>query len=425
MLQAAVLGKPKRIVRNEMENGYTERHFIYQTHLTEPQGKIKSRTARNIRKTVSVLFLSILTWHIVLNGIAQEPSVRFIDVNGGTIAEVPAQLQGEQIYLPVDAVRQVFDPDMADQYNHPRKRLTLKIQDKQIRLQVGNPIIGIDPGGLTRPLPIPPIIIGQQPMLPIAFFTQILPDFYNLEALYNPNLKRVQLRPKGTWTPTLTGNPVNWAIIIDPGHGGTDDRGCESSTGLLEKDIVLALAKQLSSISKEQGIQVYLTRQTDTKKTHFERIQIAKRNQGQLFLSLHCNASFSPHAKGIKIYLNNPKGQLRFPSNVQSALTGQRLKILAQANFLKQSQDFASALQTELNFLTDRPVEITELPLVALSETYMPAVLLELGYLSNVEDLEKLSNSEYIAGVAEAIVRAFQRYISSISLSASTTVSEQ
>ena len=201
--------------------------------------------------------------------------------------------------------------------------------------------------------------------------------------------------------------------------------GCESSTGLFEKDIVLALAKQLSSISEEHGIQVHLTRQTDTKKTHFERIQVAKRNEGQLFLSLHCNASFSPHEKGIKIYLNNPKGQLRFPSNVQSALTGQRLKILAQANFLKQSQDFAHALQTELNFLTETPVKLIELPLVALSETYMPAVLLELGYLSNVEDLAKLSNSEYIAGAAEAIVRAFQRYISSTSPSVSATVSEQ
>ena len=377
------------------------------------------------RVTVSALFFSILTWIIAPNGIAQEPSVRFVDVNGGTIAEVPARLQAEQIYLPVDVVRQVFDPDMTDQYNHPRKRLTLKIKDKQIRLQIGHLIVSIDPSGQTHTLPVPPIILAQQPMLPIAFFTQILPDFYNLEALYNPNLKRVQLRPKGTWTPTETGNSVNWAIIIDPGHGGADDRGCESSTGLFEKDIVLALAKQLSSISKKQGIQVYLTRQTDRKKTHFERIQVAKRNQGQLFLSLHCNASFSPHAKGIKIYLNNPKGQLRFPSNVQSALTGQRLKILAQANFLKQSQDFAHALQTELNFLTETPVEMTELPLIALSEAYMPAVILELGYLSNVEDLEKLSDSEYIANVAQAIVRAFQRHISSINPPVQSTTLEQ
>ena len=400
-----------------MESGYTERNV---KALSLP-----NRTARNIRKTVSVLFLSILACVIAPNSPAQESSVRFIDANGETIAETPAQRQGEQLYLSVDAVRQVFDPAMTDQYNHPRKRLILKTKDQQIRLQIGHPIVGIDPSGLTHTLPTPPIIIAQQPMLPLAFFTQILPDFYNLEALYNPSLQRVQLRPKGTWTPTVIGNSINWAVIIDPGHGGPDDRGCESSTGLLEKDIVLALAKRLQRMSEEQQIKVYLTRQTDTKKTHFERIQVAKRNQGQLFLSLHCNASFSPHEKGIKIYLNNPKGQLRFPSNIQSALTGQRLKILAQANFLKQSQDFAHALQTELNFLTETPVEMTELPLIALSEAYMPAVILELGYLSNVEDLEKLSDSEYIANVAQAIVRAFQRHISSINPPVQSTTLEQ
>ena len=386
---------------------------------------LPNRTARNIRKTVSALFLSVLAWILIPNSPAQENSVRFIDVNGETLAEVPAQLQAEQMYLPVDAVRQVFDPDMTDQYNHPRKRLILKTEDQQIRLQIGHPVVSIDPSGLTHTLPTPPIIIAQQPMLPIAFFTQTLPDFYNLEALYNPSLKRVQLRPKGTWIPTVTGDSVNWAIIIDPGHGGADDRGCESSTGLLEKDIVLTLAKQLQRMSEERGIKIHLTRQTDTKKTHFERIQVAKRNQGQLFLSLHCNASFSPHEKGIKIYLNSPKGQLRFPSNVQSALTGQRLKILAQANFLKQSQDFALALQTELNFLTEIPVKIIELPLVALSDAYMPALVLELGYLSNVEDLEKLSDSEYIADLAQAIVRAFQRHISSINSPVRSTALEQ
>ena len=390
----------------------------------KPQEARTNRHAARVR--VSVLFLSILAWVIALNSPAQENSVRFVDANGETIAETPAQRQGEQIYLFVDAVRQVFDPAMTDQYNHPRKRLILKTKDQQIRLQIGHPTVGIDPNGQTHILPTPPIIIAQQPMLPIAFFTQILPDFYNLEALYNPSLQRIRLRPEGTWTFFAeAGNSTHWAIIIDPGHGGAEDRGCESRTGLLEKDIVLALAKRLQRMSEEQGIKLYLTRQTDTKKTHFERIQVAKRNQGQLFLSLHCNASFSPHEKGIKIYLNNPKGQLRFPSNVQSALTGQRLKILAQANFLKQSQDFAHALQTELNFLTETPVEMTELPLIALSEAYMPAVVLELGYLSNVEDLEKLSDSEYIANVAQAIVRAFQRHISSINPPVQSTALEQ
>lgn len=358
-----------------------------------------------------MLFLGILVFAATLSSIAEEPAVRFIDADGKTIAEVSAQHREEQVYLPVDAVKQVIDPAATHQYNHPQKRLTLEIKGRQIRLQMDKPTVSID-GGQTLTLSTPPIIIAQRPMLPIAFFKQLLPIFNNVDVIYNSNLNRLQIRPKGTWTSVETDNIQNWSIIVDPGHGG-DDQGCEGSTGILEKNIVLALAKQLQRISKQQGVQVYLTRETDTKRTQFERIQVAKQNQGQLFLSLHCNASFSPHEKGIRIYLNNPKGQIRFPSTTKPTLTGQRLKVLTQVNFLKQSHDFARALQTELNFLTETPIQIIDLPLIALSEAYMPAVVLELGYLSNVEDLEKLSNAEYTESVSQAITRALQRYISS------------
>lgn len=374
---------------------------------------------------IGVLFLCVLVFAIALHSIAQVPTVRFIDVNGKTVAEVQAHYQNKRVYLPVDAVKQVIDPAATHQYNHPRQRLTLKTKDRQIRLQMGRPTVSIDPGGQTVTLSTPPIIVAQQPMLPIAFFTELLPILNDVEVIYNSSLNRLQIRPKDTLIPVEINRTQDLIIIVDPGHGGTDDRGCAGSTGVLEKDIVLALAKQLQWTSKQHGIQVHLTRETDTEKTHFERIQVAKQSRGQLFLSLHCNASFSPYHKGIRIYVNNPKGQLRFTSTIKPALTGQRLKILAQADYLKQSKDLAYALQTELNFLTETPIQIIDLPLIALSDAYMPAVILELGYLSNVEDLEKLSNSEYTASVAQAITRALQRYISSINQNTLPTVSEQ
>ena len=386
------------------------------------QERCVNRYTRPVK--IGALFLCVLVFATTLSSIAQAPTVRFIDANGKTVAEVQAQYQNEQVYLPVDAVKQVINPETTHQYNHPRQRLTLKIKDKQIRLQMGRPTVSIDPDGQTVTLSTPPITIGQQPMLPIAFFTQLLPILNNVEVIYNSNLNKLQMRPKNTLLPVETDSAQNLVIIVDPGHGGSDDRGCAGSTGILEKDIVLSLAKQLQWTSKQHGIQVHLTRETDTQKTHFERIQVAKQNRGQLFLSLHCNASFSPHEKGIRIYVNNPKGQLRFPSATKPALTGQRLKILAQADYLKQSKDFAYALQTELNFLTETPIQIIDLPLIALSDAYMPAVVLELGYLSNVEDLEKLSNSEYMVNIAQAITRSLQRYISSINQNTSPTVSE-
>ena len=386
------------------------------TWTKKAQGKYVNRYT--VPSKVGVLFLGILVFAVTLSSIAQESSIRFIDADGKTIAEVPAQHREEQVYLPVGAVKQVIDPATTHQYNHPRKRLTLKIGKSEVRLQMGKSTVNIDSGGQTLMLSTPPILIAQRPMLPIAFFTQLLPILKDVDVIYNTNLNRLQIRPKSTWTPVETDNIQNLAIIVDPGHGG-DDQGCAGSTGILEKNIVLTFAKQLQRTSQQQGIQIYLTRETDTQKTHLERIQVAKHNRGQLFLSLHCNASFSTHEKGIRIYLNNPKGQIRFPSTrrgevTSPLLTGQRLKILTQVNFLKQSYDFARALQTELNFLTETPVQIIDLPLIALSEAYMPAVVLELGYLSNVEDLEKLSNAEYTESVSQAMTRAFQRYITSV-----------
>lgn len=396
------------------------------TNNTACTKKIQERCVNRDAVSVKIgaLFLYILVLAITLKGIAQVPTVRFIDADGKIIAEISAHHQGEQVYLPVDAVKQVIDPRATHQYNHPRKRLTLKTKGRHIRLQMGKSAISIEPDGQTLTLTTPPITLAQQPMLPVNFFIQLLPMLNNVEVIYNSNLNRLQIRPKSTWATAETNNTQNWAIIVDPGHGGPDHGGA-SSTGRLEKNIVLALAKQLQERIKQQGIQVHLTREIDTQKTHFERIQIAKQNQGKLFLSLHCNASFSPHEKGIRIYLNNPKGRIRFPNTTKPALIGQQLKVLAQVNFLKQSQDFAQALQTELNFLTETPIQIIDIPLIALSETYMPAVVLELGYLSNFEDLEKLSNAEYTASVVEAITRALQRYISFINQQTSPTAPEE
>ena len=170
-----------------------------------------------------MLFLGILVFAVTLSSIAQEPSVRFIDADGKTIAEVPARHQAAQVYLSVDAVKQVIDPATTHQYNHPRKRLTLKTKGRQIRLQMGKPTVSINPGGQTLTLSTPPIIIAQQPMLPIDFFKQLLPILNDVDVIYNSSLNRLQIRPKRDWTPVET-DDKNWAIIVDPGHGGGQPR---------------------------------------------------------------------------------------------------------------------------------------------------------------------------------------------------------
>ncbi len=367
-------------------------------------------------------FLVILVLVLAFNGFAQEPSVRFIDVAGKTLAEVPFLLHDERVYLPVDTVKAVFGQESTTQYNLPRKRLTLKIKGRQLRLQMEKSTVSIDGGERRLPLSEPPRVIQGQPMLPIAFFIEVFPELDDVDVLYNPNLRRLRLMPKHISESSEKDASQKWVVIIDPGHGGAGDRGHESNTGIFEKDVALEFAQQCLTASKQQGFQLHLTRDRDTKTTQLERIQIANRHQAQLFISLHCNASFSSKASGIRIYLNNPNGKLRFPKAENLMLTGKRLQTLIQANFLRQSQEFAQILQKELSFLTENPVMIEQLPLIALSKAYMPAVLVELGYLTHTKDLARLSNPEYSREIAKAIVRAVQTYLASIPRESATAV---
>ncbi len=364
-------------------------------------------------KSLSI-FLFILILISVTHGIAQAPTVRFVDGEGETLAEVEFKLHQEIVYLPVETLKTAFDPEMTHEYHRPRKQLILKTKGKELRLRMGNTTVNIDSGKQTFTLPAPPLAIEGQPMLPIHFFRKILEHLDDVEVLYNPNLQRIRIIPKTAWALDISDDTREWTIIIDPGHGGEGDLGCKSQNGLLEKDIVLAAAKEIKKLSEQHQLSIHLTRDQDTEKTLIQRVQTANREQGRLFLSLHCNASFSPNHKGMRLYINNPNGQPRFRTSEMPRFGKKRLNILDQANYLKQSKNFASVLQKELNFLAENPIVITEFPIITLSDVSMPAVLLELGYLSNIDDAKQLSNPDHISELAVAIIRAIQIYSASV-----------
>ncbi len=363
------------------------------------------------------LFLFIVILISVTHGIAQAPTVRFVNSDGETLAEVEFKLHQEIVYLPVETLKTVFDPEMTHEYHRPRKQLILKTKGKELRLRMGNTTVNLDSGKQTFTLAAPPLTIQGQPMLPIHFFRKVLEHLDDVEVLYNPDLQRIRIIPKTTWALDASDDTRGWTIIIDPGHGGEDDLGCESQNGLLEKDIVLAVAKEIKRLSDQHRLLIHLTRDQDGEKTLIQRVQTANRGQGRLFLSLHCNASFSPNHRGMRLYINNPNGQPRFRTSEMPVFGNKRLNILTQANYLKQSKSFANVLQKELNFLAENPIVITEFPIVTLSDVSMPAVLLELGYLSNIDDAKRLSNPDHISELAVAIIRAIQLYSASVNQS--------
>ena len=159
-------------------------------------------------------------------------------------------------------------------------------------------------------------------------------------------------------------------VILDPGHGGTDT-GYLGSTRVAEKDIVLDLAKQIEAIARQNQVKVLLTRDSDFEQRPKERIDIAQKNQGKLFLSLHCNTSFSDRAAGIHLYVSNSVGIIQLdrpPINPrETSQHSATIETISQEEFLTQSRQFATFLQTELESFSPTPILLTEIPLATLS----------------------------------------------------------
>ena len=356
------------------------------------------------------IILSIFVLLYITHGNAQAPTVRFVDNEGNILSEVQYTLHQEKIYIPVEELKHIFKEDISTLYNRPRRQLKIKIKGKELDFSIGKTTVKIKADNQTLTLSVPPLALNRQPMLPINFFTEILPSIDDIEVLYNPNLQRIRFMPKTAWIPDDEQTTQTWTIVLDPGHGGQDDIGCKAQNGLLEKNVVLTVAKEIQELSKQYGYKVILTRSQDVKKTRVQRVQTSNQIRGQLFLSLHCNASFSQKHKGMHIYVNNPSGLLRFRTAAVPVIAGKRLNFRTQSNFLNQSKEFAIILQKEMNFIVEKPIPISEFPLIVLSDVYMPAILLELGYLTNNDDATSLSNPNHITEIATSIARALQTY---------------
>ncbi len=360
------------------------------------------------------LYITIALWTSVALSIQQSPSIRFVDRGGKMRAQVETVTRDGVLYLPVDALRRIVDSDMRRKFDLTGK-LTLVIKQKRIELHLGTSSATV--AGQSEPISLshPPLVINQRPMLPITFFTEVLPNIYNLEVAYNPELQRVRIVETKDTRPRV--RPLEgFLVVVNPGHGGAD-RGYQGSGGVLEKEITLAIAKLVETYCHQNGIRVALTRDRDYERRPLERVQIANQSGGQLFLSLHCNASYTAKAKGIHLYVNSSRWHRQ--SDVSTSSTGsathqKQITTLSQEDFISQSRSFAAILREQLKISTETLTPLTEIPLTTLSEVYMPALLIELGYLSNAADLEKLTNFDSQGAIAESIGAAIVEYRASL-----------
>jgi N-acetylmuramoyl-L-alanine amidase len=217
-------------------------------------------------------------------------------------------------------------------------------------------------------------------------------------------------------------------IVIDPGHGGSES-GAVGASGAAEKDLTLALARTLKArLEAELAVRVTLTRDEDASLPHETRTAIANQNKADLFISLHLNSAFGPTAHGAETYFLSAAASDERAARSAAAenrpaagaapagddpLYDLQLMLwdLAQNHFLTQSQRLATLIQGELNAtlgLRDRGVK--QAPFLVLMGAAMPAVLVEVGFLSNPGEERQLQDPAYRAELAAALVRAISRY---------------
>jgi N-acetylmuramoyl-L-alanine amidase len=221
-------------------------------------------------------------------------------------------------------------------------------------------------------------------------------------------------------------------IAIDPGHGG-DDAGVTGRGGTLEKDYVLAFARQLkSTIENRIGLRVILTRDRDDDVPLDRRAALANNNKADLFISLHANASVRPTVSGAQVLslrLDDYGGTEAVAESSGMPVTvlggGSRvIEVLpwdrAQIGFTRESRAVADILRQQLTSagigLVSSPT--TELPLRPLVGVSMPAVLVDLGMLSNVDDERALNTAEHRTKFIDAILATIGRIRQGIPLPA-------
>jgi len=207
-------------------------------------------------------------------------------------------------------------------------------------------------------------------------------------------------------------------IAIDPGHGGMDE-GVKGAGGTKEKDLVLAVARRLkASIEGRLGIRVLLTREEDRDVALEDRTSVANNNKADLFISLHANASVRPAAAGAVIYTAafEKPGPAAAPERVAAFGGGLRdIELVpwdeAQTRFLDQSNTFAMLLQQEFDgHVPMVPQPVDRAPLAILESANMPAVLLEMGFLTNEAQEKALAGNDLQAAIVQAISDAVVKF---------------
>jgi len=388
---------------------------------------------------------------------ASAPIPAFVVVrDGAVVTMVPITISGGEASVRADALMKAMHGIVITGTN---LHYTLALPRARLDLIDGIPFAKRD--SLTIPLNRAPQVRGGQLYLPFQFVSDVIPRFGGGGYVYDvaqAELRNVTVTAVDrTAPPPRTGGasttprstvvaqpppppaPKPYArkvVVIDAGHGGPDN-GMTGPIGtpawFVEKDVTLSVAKLLASVLRARGMDVLMTRTTDTLIALSDRGRIANSNHGDVFISIHVNApgartAAAARERGFETYFlaeaktederrvqDMENESVKFETGA-NAPKGDPLSFIitdmAQNEHLRESSDLAQTIQQGLIDVHPGPNRgVQQANFAVLRGSYMPAVLVELGFGSNQSEATFLSDPDNQRALARNIAESVTAYL--------------
>jgi N-acetylmuramoyl-L-alanine amidase len=327
----------------------------------------------------------------------------------------------------------------------------VRIGDREARLIAGLPFFQMD--GTGRQLARPAYRESGVLFVPVQFLVEFLPELAG-DALEIDAERRIVRRSAGAPARAEAGATAptprpaeaveaerrrlaTWdgpaLVVIDAGHGGVDP-GARGPGGTREKDVTLAVARRLAQLLRENpDYNVRMTRDADTLIALRDRSRLANgwRGDGQpaLFISIHANAANSRSAHGFETYflsealtedarrvaaMENAAQRFESPDRSDMDPLSFILHDLRQNRYLHESSHYASLVQRRLGEIHPGPNRgVKQAGFVVLNGAFMPAVLVELGFISNPSEERMLADPDHQMRFAQQLARSVDDYFAS------------
>ena len=342
-------------------------------------------------------------------------------VNGRTVDSCKSFVaQGSVIYLPLSETAKALKLG----YNYD---------------PVGHIIIFKTPGGATmvdqngatihgQPVPLahPPLWASKDAFLPEDVFA----------VLGRATGKDIKLVPRYPEQPAVAPappepapsshrNPID-TIMLDPGHGGADV-GAKGPDGLLEKNVTLAIALKLREALRKKGLTVHMTREDDRQLKLGDRPIFARQAGADLFICIHANGNKALSAQGFETFFASLTASDKAASDLArwenqeiggdtaSAPVGSDIDAIlgnmAQTEALADSQRLAEMIQDRMaTVMKSANRGVKQAPFKVLMESTMPAVLVEVGFITNPSESRTINSPEMQAKIVESLAAAIIAY---------------